>query len=82
MKFAIYSVEATSLSWWKRLQDEGNEVLVYIQNPMQKEVGRNLIPLAESYFQWQAWGRGGVYFFDCTDAGDKADSLRRAGELS
>lgn len=80
MKFACFSVEGTSLSWWKRLQDEGNEVLVYIAPTGPVRVGDGIIPKTRNYAEWVAFGKGGVYFFDCTDHGDKAELLRRAGE--
>lgn len=81
MRFACFSVEGTSLSWWKRLQDEGHEVLVYIapeKGPVR--VGDGIVPKTKNYAQWVEWGRGGVYFFDCTDHGMRAELLRRSGE--
>lgn len=80
MRFAIFSNEGTGLSWWKRLQDEGNEVLVFIAGKGQKRVGEGIVPTTNNYAEWVVWGRGGVYFFDCSGQGDKAEALRRAGQ--
>jgi len=84
MRFAICSYEGTGLSWWKRLQDEGHEVLVYIFKPLHARNGDGIIPKTNNYAQWVMWGkmkRPTVFFFDCSDNGDKADALRKSGEL-
>lgn len=84
MRFAIYSLWGLSLSWWKRLQDEGNEVLVYIQNELPKRVGDGIVPKTANFAQWVMWGKskpGTVFFFDNTGAGKKADALRKQGCL-
>lgn len=81
MRFAIYSVEGISLPFWKRLQDEGHDVLVYIEHALTNEIGSGIVPKTKNYAEWVAWGRGGVYYFDCTNAGTKAESLRRGGQL-
>ena len=81
MKFACFSVEGTALSWWKRLVDEGNEVLVYIESKHgPTKVGDGIVPKTGNYAEWVKWGQGGIYFFDCTGQGVRADLLRRAGE--
>lgn len=80
MRFAIYSVEGDSLSWAKRLADEGNEVLFYNPSTSYKDVGEGIIPTTRNYEELVSWGRGGVFVFDHTDAGKRADVLRRMGQ--
>ncbi len=84
MRFAIYSSWGLSLSWWKRLQDEGNEVLVYIEHSLPKKVGDGIVPKTANFAQWAMWGRSQpntIFFFDNTGAGKKADALRKQGCL-
>ena len=89
MKFAIASVEGVSLSWQKRLLDEGHEVLVYhvphwengksLDSP-QKLVGEGIVPLESNYNKWRLWGRGGIFLFDSSGKGDLAETIRNSGE--
>ena len=84
MRFAFYSVEGTSLSFWARLQDEGHEVLVYIKNAPAKLNGDGIVRKTSNLEEWKAYGlhdRNTVYVFDCTGAGEIADDLRRRGCL-
>lgn len=79
MRFAIYSTEGTGLCWWKRLKDEGHEVLVYIKPTAQKQIGDGLVDKTGNYASWAEWGKNGIYFFDGSGAGYQANLLRRAG---
>jgi phosphoribosylamine--glycine ligase len=84
MRFAIYSGSGLGLSWWKRLQDEGHQVLVYIEEKPPQRVGDGIIPKTQNFAQWIAWGRQDpkcIFFFDISSAGDKADALRKQGCL-
>lgn len=84
MKFAIYSGSGLGLSWWKRLKDEGHEVLVFIEEVPPRKVGDGIVSKCQNYAQWVAWGRstpGTVFFFDISRAGEKADALRKSGQL-
>lgn len=84
MRFAVYSIEGTSLSLCARLQDEGHDVLLYIKNNSAKLNGDGIVPKTANIGQWRAWGLHDpqtVYLFDCTGAGDLADDLRKRGCL-
>ena len=84
MRFAIYSGAGLGLSWWKRLLDEGNEVLVYIEEKPPQRVGEGIVPKTQNFAQWVSWGKQSpstVFFFDLSGHGDKADALRKQGCL-
>ncbi len=86
MRYAYYSVEGESLSWQRRLLDEGHEVLVYIDKEKGRyaqHVGDGLIPKTQNFSEWQQFGAspGAISFFDFTGRGEIADSLRRAGRF-
>lgn len=83
MRFAIYSAEGTSLSYWARLIDEGEEVLVYIAPHAQKRNGEGLVPKTTSYDELVQWGSEApsVFIFDGSGHGAKADDLRKKGQL-
>lgn len=89
MRVAFHSKEMVSLSWARRMQDEGCEVLVY--SPPNKErakpnrkIGDGIVNKAISREQWLSWGMSDpqtLWFFDCTDHGELADRLRSTGKL-
>lgn len=84
MRFAFYTLEASTLAWQRRLADEGHDVLVYHPKFENRGIGKGIIPLATSLDQWTAFGMGDpetIWFFDCTDAGALADRLRSAGRF-
>ena len=84
MRFAIYSGSALGLSWWKRLLDEGNDVLVYIEDPSPKRVGDGIVPKSQNFANWVLWGKRDpktIFLFDLSGHGDKADALRKQGCL-
>ena len=84
MRFAIISNEATGLSLWRRLVDEGHEVLVWIAPTRLRKVGLGLVPVTGSFEALAAWGmqyRDTVFLFDCSGQGEKADFLRKRGHL-
>ncbi len=84
MRVAYFSVEGSTLSWSRRLFDEGVDVLVYVSKPHARKIGAGIVPRSYSVERWIEWGnkdRNTIWFFDCTNAGELADRLRRAGKL-
>lgn len=81
MRFAFFSTEGTSLPFWKRLQDEGHDVLVYVKNALAKDIGDGIVPKTANYAELVEWGKGGIYYFDFTGDGARAEALRRGGQL-
>lgn len=86
MRFAFYSVEGASLSWQRRLFDEGHEVLVFIDKKngkWQQRVGDGLVPKTGDFNTWLQFGAapGAITFFDFSGTGELADGLRRSGRL-
>lgn len=82
MRFAFHSLDGVTLSWCRRLMDEGHEVLFYVKKDRKNKIGQGIVPLATSLAQWRAWGmldKSTIYFFDQTASGDYADELRKAG---
>lgn len=84
MRFACYTLEGSAIAWHRRLYDEGHDVLVYHHDKKNKDIGRGLIPLTGNKDKWLSWGAedpNTIYFFDCTDAGEFADTLAKSGKL-
>ena len=83
MRFAVISNEGTSLVYWMRLQDEGNDVRVWIAPRSERNIGDGLVKKFGSFEALAAWGqeKPTVFIFDCTGQGDKADYLRKRGHL-
>ncbi|MDE2097410.1 MAG: hypothetical protein KGL39_09215 [Patescibacteria group bacterium] len=82
MRVAYYTVEASTLSWARRLHDEGAAVLVYCPRPASQHVGEGIVPTTRSRETWVTWGLRDaqtIWFFDCTGAGKFADQLRARG---
>lgn len=73
-----------TLSWARRLHDEGNEVLFFAKKDRKGLIGKNIVPTTNSYAKWQAWGLmdpATIFFFDQTSNGEAADRLRKMGKL-
>jgi phosphoribosylamine--glycine ligase len=83
MYYAIYSKMGDGMSWWKRLQDEGHTVLVYIHDQPMQRIGEGIVPKTNNQAQWLAWGKlhKAVFFFDLSGCGEMADQLRKGGHL-
>jgi len=84
MRIAFHSLEMLSLSWQRRLLDEGVDVLVYAKESYARRVGRGIVPLCDSFDVWMKWGLSDpntLFLFDFTEGGDIADRLRKAGRL-
>jgi phosphoribosylamine--glycine ligase len=84
MRFAVCSVEGLSVGLARRLQDEGNEVMLWTQQFSHRGNGKGLIPTTGSFEAICAWGmarKNSVFIFDCTNMGDKADFLRKRGHF-
>jgi phosphoribosylamine--glycine ligase len=83
-RVAYWTEEGVTLSWARRLLDEGTDVLVYTRKPHAKGNGEGIVPRATSVGQWEAWGAqdpNTIWFCDCTDSGDYFDGLRKQGRL-
>lgn len=83
MRVAYYSIEGATLSWARRLQDEGCEVFVFTEKAHARKIGHGIVPRALNLQDWLAWGnktRNTIWFFDCTNAGTLADRLRKSGK--
>jgi phosphoribosylamine-glycine ligase len=73
-RFAIVSGDSSGLSWWKRLHDEGHEILVYIvpggkngKDPMgSTHIGDGLVPKTENLSRLLEWAKQSktIAFFD------------------
>ena len=84
MRFAFVSGEGNSLSWWMRLQDEGEEVGVWISNRKQsKDVGQGLVDSFDTFEELARWGMQEpcVFVFDLTGMGHKAEWLKARGQM-
>ncbi len=82
MRFAFFSLDGITLSWCRRLMDEGHEVLFYAKKDRRSKIGQGIVPVATNLAQWRAWGmmdKSTIYFFDQTASGDYADGLRKSG---
>lgn len=84
MRFAYHSFDGVTLSWARRLHDEGHEVLFYVKGDRKNTIGRGIVNVASSLAQWRAWGLmdpSTIYFFDATESGELADQLAKQGCL-
>jgi phosphoribosylamine--glycine ligase len=82
MRFAYHSLDGATLSWARRLCDEGHEVLFYCKKDHKNKIGQGIVPVATNLAAWRAWGMqdsGTIYFFDQTASGEYADQLKKAG---
>lgn len=86
MRVAYYSVEGSSLSWMRRLVDEGCELLVYIDKEhgkYQQKCGDGYVPKTYNRDEWMRFGLSDprtVWFFDFSGCGELADRLRITGK--
>ena len=80
MKIAIISAFSCSLGWQKRLQDEGNDVLVLNTEKELRNVSDGIIPLAKNWEEVLSWAdKDTLFFFDSSGNGDKAEEVRALG---
>jgi phosphoribosylamine---glycine ligase len=93
MRIAIASAFAYGVCFWRRLVDEGHEVMVWIGDPKTKRmnteartVGCGIVPRTDSWYALLAWAAAGVrartptlMFFDSSGLGERADEARKAG---
>lgn len=86
MRVAIVSKEGTSLPWWKRLQDEGHDVAVWIKDVGPRQTGDGIIPKAGSWPTLLEWAKVGqrvgqktIVFFDFSGLGELAEHARDSG---
>jgi len=83
MQFAYHSLDGSTISWARRLYDEGHEVLLYIPSKESDKIGDNLVPKTRNKYKWLEWGAKDaetIYFFDASGSGKFADELRKAGK--
>ena len=89
MKFAVYSSEGASISWQRRLMDEGHEVLVHlvplrssdVGKPFaQRHVGDGIVDKEPNFLKWLEWGKGGIYFFDSSGHSHRSAMIANRGE--
>lgn len=87
MNFAFYSVYGCDLPFAARLQDEGHNVLLFVDddNKLERDVGEGLVPKTNNLQKWLAFGRHEkgqtVTVFGGSGKGKLADDIRRAGGL-
>jgi phosphoribosylamine--glycine ligase len=82
-QFAYYSEGAASVSWARRLYDEGHDVLFYIPEKVSSKIGENIVPKTQNKEEWLEWGGRStdtIYFFDATGSGELGDTLRKQGK--
>jgi phosphoribosylamine-glycine ligase len=84
MKFGFYADEGTSLFAWRRLQDEGHDVAVYIppDHGVEATVGDGLVKKVRSPAALGSFvGKNGIIVFDGNKASKDADSFRSSGYI-
>lgn len=95
MRIAIASSFGTAVAIWKRLADEGNDVLVWIGETKQdspamltshRKVGRGIVGRTDSWNTLLDWAKEGsrtgvptLMVFDSSGLGKLADEARKAG---
>lgn len=88
MRFAIASPEGAGLSWWKRLQDEGHDVRVWLGHindltkpRPQRYIGDGIVTKFNSWADLLAWSKEKptIMLFDSSGMGNLADIARKAG---
>lgn len=84
MRVAFHTLDGCTISYPRRMHEEGTEVLVFVKKDRKNKIGRGIVPLATSLAAWLAWGAqdpNTIYFFDQTQSGELADKLRKAGKF-
>lgn len=84
MRCAFITLDGCTISWARRMLEEGSDVLAFVKNDRKNVIGRGIVPLATSLEQWLAWGAqdpNTVYLFDQTQMGELADRLRKSGKF-
>lgn len=77
MKFLMYSEAGEGAQILKRIEAEGNEVGLYINDPIYKSVWNGLIPKVKPSFA----DAETIIIFDLSGNGDVADEFRKSGHL-
>ena len=84
MKIAYHSLDGSTISWARRLYDEGADILLYIPSKESNRIGENIVPKTESKEEWMEWGDGDsstIYFFDASGSGELGDTLKKEGKI-
>lgn len=86
VRIAVATEFGSALGWWKRLQDEGHDVSVWIATKNLRFVGDGIVPKSGSWDTLKQWATLGmkagiptIVFFDSSGLGDKAEEAREAG---
>lgn len=87
MHIAIASAFGCGVGVWKRLADEGNDVLVWVGSdhggPLvsHRHVGKGIVPRTDSWYALLAWAKEhrALVVFDSSGLGRFADMARAAG---
>lgn len=87
MRIAVASAFGCGVGLWKRLADEGNEVMVYIGDSeggpvvSHRKVGQGIVQRTDSWYGLLAWAKEkeSMMLFDSSGLGNFADQARRAG---
>jgi len=77
--FIIYSTYGEIFDLAERLQNEGNEVLMYIPDENYKRIGDGIVDKTSEWYR--CIGKGYVWVFDGCENGDLQDWLRSKGEI-
>jgi phosphoribosylamine--glycine ligase len=77
-KFLVVSKWGDSLDLAYKIQQEGNEILMYIQDKASREVGYGFVKKTNSWEKYIDWAD--VIIFDYTGFGEIADQLRARGK--
>lgn len=83
MRVAYHSLDGSTISWARRLYDEGADIMLYIPSKESNDIGTNIVPKTESKEEWMEWGASDsntVYFFDASGSGKLGDELRKSGK--
>lgn len=79
MKFLVYSQCGETLDLALRLQREGHDVLMHIEDKTDKKIGDGFVKKLDDWYK--AIGKGFVWIFDSCSYGKLQDWLRSKGEL-
>jgi hypothetical protein len=83
MRCAYHSLDGSTISWARRLYDEGADIMLYIPTRESNRIGENIVPKTENKEEWLAWGAESpdtLYFFDASGSGKLGDELRKSGK--
>jgi hypothetical protein len=83
MRCAYHSLDGSTISWARRLYDEGVEILLYIPSKESSKIGDNIVPKTHNKDKWMKWGESDpntIHFFDASGSGELGDELKKEGK--